>query len=66
MFAEGDVVELIGPIPIHGLKSGDVGVVVGVRSDNRTYRVAFTRGGAHIATCDVAYIQLRRHDGTSR
>jgi hypothetical protein len=66
VFAEGEVVELIGAIPIYGLEPGDRGTVVGAYPDNRTYRVAFTRDGEHIQTCDVPYLQLRRHGSERR
>jgi hypothetical protein len=61
VFAEGDTVELVSAIPIYGLEAGDIGTVVGIYPDNRTYRVAFTRRGKPVQTCDVPYIQLRRH-----
>jgi hypothetical protein len=42
--AEHDVVVLTRDLPEHGLRSGDVGAVVGVYTEGKAYEVEFVTG----------------------
>ncbi len=62
LFTVGDAIELVTPMRAYGLNEGEVGTVVGIHRDNRTYIVAFVREGAALGTFDVPYNQLRHRE----